>query len=110
MITFGGLAGSTNIVSGASECSCWCIPELGNVLPYAIPRDQVRLMNVQSIILLMMCAPLIQPTAHYVWHIAKLVVAFGSLLFLNYLTVFVLLAVLYWRIMRHIRMLREGYG
>ena len=108
MVTFGGLAGSTSIVSGASECSCWCIPELGNVLPYAIPRDQVSLVNAKTTF--MMCAPSIQPTAVYVWHIAKLVVAFGSLLFLNYLTVFVLLIILYWRIMRHISTLREGYG
>ena len=49
MVTFGGLAGNTNIVSGASECSCWCIPELGNVLPYAIPRDQVCLVNADKL-------------------------------------------------------------
>ena len=41
-ITFGTLAVHTNIISGASDCSCWCLPELGNILPYAIPRDNVR--------------------------------------------------------------------
>lgn len=44
MTTFGVLAKTTNIVSGASECSCWCVPELGNILPYAIPRDQVYML------------------------------------------------------------------
>ena len=89
IVTFGGLAGSTNIVSGTSECSCWCIPELGNVLPYAIPRDQVSLVNAYYTPLVhhCMCAPLLQPTVEYVWHVTKLVVAFGILLFLNYLTV-----------------------
>ena len=55
MVTFGGLAGNTNIVSGASECSCWCIPELGNVLPYAIPRDQVCLVNANNNYFMIVC-------------------------------------------------------
>ena len=35
MIIFGTLAGSSNLVTDANKCSCWCLPVYGNVLPFA---------------------------------------------------------------------------
>ena len=43
MVVFGAVAVSTGVVSDTNDCSCWCAPLLGNVLPYAIGKDYVSL-------------------------------------------------------------------
>ena len=41
MIIFGTISATTSIVTQATECSCWCLPVFGNVVPYAFPKDKV---------------------------------------------------------------------
>jgi len=52
MFVFGTIALLTNIVSDASDCSCFCLPVFGNVLPYAFPRDwvSVQIINCYDMI------------------------------------------------------------
>ena len=44
LLLFGALAGYSHLVNNANECSCWCLPVYGNVLPLAnaTPTDNVR--------------------------------------------------------------------
>ena len=53
---------------------------------------------------------LFQPTAKYVWHIIMLIEAYSVILLVNYLVVFVLLVIIYWLVLKHIRTIRDGYG
>ena len=41
MVLFGAVVGDTGLLGKVNECSCWCYPSLGNVLPYAHGRDEV---------------------------------------------------------------------
>ena len=41
MIIFGSISATTTIVTQANDCSCWCLPVFGNVVPYAFPKDKV---------------------------------------------------------------------
>ena len=38
---FGAVAATTSIIQDTNQCSCWCAPLLGNVVPYAIHIDEV---------------------------------------------------------------------
>ena len=42
MLFFGGIASQTNLVSNAESCSCFCLPVIGNVVPFVGSRDEVR--------------------------------------------------------------------
>ena len=42
MLMFGSIAGQTNLVTHAESCSCYCLPVLGNVVPFVARRDEVR--------------------------------------------------------------------
>lgn len=47
MIIFGTISAATTIVTQATECSCWCLPVFGNVVPYAFPKDKVSVCMYQ---------------------------------------------------------------
>ena len=40
-VVFASLASSTRLVRDANACSCWCYPQLGNILPFTYGRDLV---------------------------------------------------------------------
>ena len=43
MVSFAGVVKSSpHYIGNINSCSCWCLPVYGNVLPYALPRDEVR--------------------------------------------------------------------
>ena len=48
MIIFGSISATTTIVTQANECSCWCLPVFGNVVPYAFPKDRVGVCMYQA--------------------------------------------------------------
>ena len=48
MIIFGAITGQTGIVKNANDCSCYCFPMIGNVLPNAYSRDQVSMCIIHS--------------------------------------------------------------
>lgn len=35
------LVATTDISKDANACSCWCVPFLGNVLPFSLEWDEV---------------------------------------------------------------------
>ena len=39
---FGIVVGSAEVVQNTNGCSCWCAPVLINVIPFAIPRQNVH--------------------------------------------------------------------
>ena len=41
MLPFSIVVGSTDLLLRVNDCSCWCTPALGNILPYAAGRDKV---------------------------------------------------------------------
>ena len=49
LLVFGVLAGYSHLVSSANQCSCWCLPVYGNVLPLAnaTPMDDVRAVPIR---------------------------------------------------------------
>ena len=51
-----------------------------------------------------------QPTAKYVYELDKLIGSYGVVLGTNYLIVFVLLVVIYYKLLQHIKRMRQHYG
>lgn len=84
---FASLAETAHLVKDANICSCWCFPHIGNILPHSLGKDE--------------------PSARYLWHIRKLLVAYSALLFLNFLTVLVIMSLLYWKIIKEIKKIKK---
>ena len=57
MIIFGAITGQTGIVKNANDCSCYCFPMIGNVLPNAYARDQVSMYNYYTLKTIMHIVP-----------------------------------------------------
>ena len=51
-----------------------------------------------------------QPSAHYVNNMRKLVASYGVILGTNYLLVFILLVIIYWKILKYIKRMRIAHG
>jgi hypothetical protein len=113
LFLFGVLAGYSHLVSSANQCSCWCLPVYGNVLPLAnaTPTDDVRTINVkQSCLSFINSLCLLQATSHYVYDVNILLVSNGVVLGTHHLVVFVLLVVIYSKLLRYIKKIRHEYG
>lgn len=41
MVPFIAVVVDTGLLGRVDDCSCWCYPSLGNVMPYAYNRDKV---------------------------------------------------------------------
>ena len=57
----------------------------------------------------MFCAAL-QPTAEYIYHLNMLIASYGLVVGTNYLVVFVLLVIIYWKILKRINRMRVNLG
>lgn len=44
------------------------------------------------------------------WHIGKLLVAYGTILFLNFFAVLVVMSVLYWKILKKMKAIKKRVG
>lgn len=53
---------------------------------------------------------LLQPTANYLINVSKLLASYGCVLSLHYLVVFILLVIIYFKLLKHIKKIRLDYG
>lgn len=103
------------LVKNANDCSCWCLPTLGNVLPLGISVDNVSTKpTIQGVARL--CVHLIsnsihlQSTAKYILYVQILETAYGAIVGTNYLLVFVLLITVYSKSLIYIKQMRKQLG
>lgn len=87
ILGFGSLEGVYKLLHRIQNCSCWCVPYFGNVVPLAYEHDQA--------------------TAYYSENTRYVVAIYGYVVGTNYLVVFILLVIIYWKILRWIRVLRR---
>ena len=95
------------LVTEANDCSCWCLPTLGNVLPLAISVDNVSTKPSSYLIFFPIY---IQLTRNYVHYVYILETAYGAIVGTNYLLVFVLLIIVYSKSLVYIKQLRKQLG
>ncbi|CAI8027918.1 hypothetical protein GBAR_LOCUS15900 [Geodia barretti] len=93
MIPFGVIAQQYKIVEKANNCSCWCLPNYGNI----IPRPQLEATNGHA-------------GNEYLHHLHYLLTFYSALLILNFATVLCCMAVIYYKVLRQIKrmMLTQG--
>lgn len=88
MVPFSLVASYYHLVRDANKCSCRCLPYFGNVVPMASPRDN--------------------DTAYYLHHMSMLVASYGMIVVGHYLVGFVLLVVVYWKILKLIQKVKKN--
>jgi hypothetical protein len=88
LIIFGIVASRYSLVEKATECSCWCLPFFINIVPVAYPEYEAAGM--------------------YFYHTKMVVLASSVILLIVYFFGFATLVVMYWKILSHIRRLRES--
>jgi hypothetical protein len=86
MIPFASVAKGTGLLHQVRECSCWCTPSLGNVIPYAHGRDL--------------------DTMDFRRNMRKLVIVFASVIGTHFLAGFIVLVVIYRLLIRSIHRMR----
>ncbi|XP_064392957.1 transmembrane protein 116-like [Halichondria panicea] len=89
MIFFGIVSSATNLVSKANSCSCYCLPALGNVLPYVLPRDV--------------------GSAMYQYSANSVIFMYGMILMAHYLVCLIMLVVIYRKLLMYIKAMRKEY-
>ncbi|CAI8027048.1 hypothetical protein GBAR_LOCUS15487 [Geodia barretti] len=84
MIPFGVISQYYKIVDQANNCSCWCLPFYGNVLPH----PQIGHQNVKD---------------NYRFHLHRFIMSYSVILILNFTVVFCCMAVIYFKVFRRIK-------
>lgn len=106
MLTFGIVtATGKELLTKVNNCSCWCLPTYGNVLPYAFAQDNVS-PQLNVVIGLAIILNPIQATARYTYTISKLLAAYSSVVSFHYLVVFVSSVITYHKILSYIKRIR----
>ena len=103
---FGIVAGRTNIFRNVNSCSCWCVPVLGNVVPYATLRQEVK---VNSDNLMYHNYIFLQGPAEYVQDVRKLLVMYGLVVASHFLVGLIVLMVLCSKTLKWIRNIETKY-
>ncbi|XP_019861081.1 PREDICTED: transmembrane protein 116-like [Amphimedon queenslandica] len=83
------IGSNTDLLSKVNECSCWCIPSLINIFPAVkdINKNTMIMRHLQ----------------------ARLMVGLGIVIILHYLLAFILLMVLYKKILNKIKKIRQEH-
>ncbi|CAI8054987.1 hypothetical protein GBAR_LOCUS30006 [Geodia barretti] len=95
LIIFGIVASRYSLVEKATDCSCWCLPFFINIVPVAYPKYEVTI-------------DLLKASGLYFYHTKMVVLASSVILLIVYFFGFATLVIMYWKILRHIRRLRES--
>jgi hypothetical protein len=87
MLLFAAVVANTHLLQDVNDCSCWCRPSLGNIIPSAKGRDPA--------------------TTEFRGSVRKLVVAFAAVIGTHFLAGFIILVIVYGSMIRMIRRMRE---
>ena len=87
---------------------CRCLPEFSNVLPMALPVDTVS--YAPSPLYLYVYNTHTQATLEYNYSLKKLLLSYACIISAHYLTVFLLLLLIYYKALKHIKTLKREHS